>query len=265
MSNEYRLEVTINDAVVQTDAKFPPYRVIDNMELYIGVYDGYYRFRVFLTEENREALKNRDFSKFKRSYDYELITGDNCDVIAKGRVYRCVSYMSVHNRRLVRDHNQHIIVNELMHEAIGSLVLANIERYDSTSNEMKFFDAVRKHTPYTSGAGKSGPINSARFQIRIPTGIDEMYANRRFRTEVTATGDTDIIGITTTWTYGEAVSDKAKIIYNDIANVTQETYDPRSLAFACGKEKVPPKLCKPATAAEVLEQFKKVVVPTIES
>lgn len=265
MKSNYSLDVDINDTVIQTDAKFPAYRVIDNMELYVGSYDGYYRLRVFLTEENREALKNRDFSKFKRSYDYELITDSNITVVAKGRVHRCVSYMSVHNRRLVRDHNQHIIVNELMHEAIGSLVLANIEQYDSTSHEMKFFDAVRKSTPYTSGAGKSGPINSARFQIRIPTEIDDLYANRRFRTEVTATGDTDIIGITTTWTYGEAVLDKAKVIYNDIASVTQEAYDPRGFAFACGKEKVPPKLCKPATAAEVLEQFKKVVVPTIES
>jgi hypothetical protein len=265
MSSYHRLEVNLHNALIQTNDKTPPYRVIDNTELYIDVYGGYYRFRVSLAEESRKALNDRDFNKFKRSYTYELITGDNIEVVAKGKVYRCANYATVHNRRVVRDHNEHVVVNELMHEAIGSLVLSNIDQYDSTSHEMKFFNATRMHTPYTSGAGKSGPINSARFQMRIPTGIDDLHAVRRFRTETTETGDTEIIGITTTWTYGEVVSDKAKILYNDIASVTQEAYDPRSFGFALGDVKVPPKLCRPATAAEVLEQFKKVVIPTIES
>lgn len=263
MKSYYNFDVNVNDTFVDSDSQgHIPYQVIENMELYVGAYGNYYRFRVFLAEESLRALNARDFRNFKRHYNYELITGGNMDVVASGQVQRCMSYQSVLNRRVARDYNLHRIVNELMHEAIGSLVLANIEVYDSTSHEMKFFDVARKITPYTSGAGKSGPINSARFQIRVPTGIDDLYAIRRFRTEITPTGDTEIIGITTTWTYGEAVLDKAKILYNEIANVTQEAYDPGSFVMQQNRKPIPPKLCKPATAAEVLEQFKKVVIPT---
>lgn len=265
MSNYHRLEVSLHNALIQTNDKTPPYRVIDNMELYIGIYGGYYRFRVFLAEESREALNNRNFNKFKRHYNYELITGGDMTVVAKGQVHRCGSYESIHRRRVVRDYNQHIVVNELLHEAIGSLVLCNIEQYDSSSHEMCFFDAVRKHTPYASGAGKSGPINSPRFVMCMGSGIDDLHGRRRFSTERTPEGDVEINGIYTTWTYGEAVADQPKIMYTNHALVTQEAYDPRSFEFGMGGTKIPPKLCQPATVNEVLEQFKKVVVPTTES
>lgn len=265
MKSNYSLDVNLNDTVVDSNSQgHIPYRVIDNMELYVGVYGGYYRLRVSLTEENREALNAKNFNKFKRHYNYELITGDNRDIVAKGQVLRCISYQSVLNRRVARAHNLHLIVNELMHEAIGSLVLSNIEQYDSSSHEMKFFDAARELTPYTSGAGKSGPINSPRFLMYVRNDVDGLHAHRRFCTERTMDGDTCITGIYTTWTYGASALDAPKIMYHDQVNVIQEAYDPDAFVMQQNRKPIPPKICKPATAAEVLEQFKKVVVPTIE-
>lgn len=268
MQSQFNVNVNLNPVVIDGDVNRPPYQVIDLIELSVSMgIKGCYRFVVSLDNDSRKALKARDFTTFKRRYHYQLITGDNCDVVSEGLIHRCVSFESINQRRVVRLHNLQTIVNELMHEAIGSMVLSNITQYDSSSHEMRFFDIARMLTPYTSGTGKSGPINSPRFQMDVKSDVANLFGRRRFSIERNRIGDTDITGVFTTWTCGEPGLEKAKIMLHDQALGNRP--EPEDDSFKMKTELAPlpeptPITCTPMPVATVLEQFKKVIVPVIE-
>lgn len=262
MERSYNLSYNISDAVITpTNNRLPPYQAVTDIELSISErWHNEYRLHITLEDEQLDALYAKPMGPVKLEYRYELITGSDGDVVSSGKVHRCTSAELTSRRRVVRLHNSHITITELIHEAIGSMMLSNMVEYNDRSIEVAFFNAASNITPYTAGFGKTGPIDSVRFWMSVPSNIEGLCGRRRFVSEVQSDGSRLITGMYTNWTYGELVTEQPKVLFTNQARFDKEE-EPKLELPQCPK---PARTFKPMTDVEVFEQFKKITFPVIE-
>lgn len=263
MEHGYNVEVRLNDNVVTPSCgRRPSYQLIESIELIIGErWFGEYCLRIQLNNERLKELNSGEATSVKPEYYYELTTSPGDGAIqASGIVHRCLSTEIVSGRLVIRPHNLQTTVSELIHEAIGSLMLTDLVEYSDQSVEARFFSAARQLTPFTMGVGKSGPIDSTRFWMRVPSFIPELHGKRRFVVEMQPDGSREITGVYTNWTYGELLAGQPKVLFTDQANFSKQEDEPASII----PRKRKPKTFKPMTDKEVFEQFKKITFPVVE-
>lgn len=255
MKYDYHVEVQLNDnVVIPSCGRRPSYQLIESIKLTIGEENGIgeYCLRIQLDSERLNELNTGEAASVKPEYHYELTVSPSDGTIqASGVVQRCLSTELVGGRLVKRVHNLQTVVSELIHEAIGSMMLSDLVEYSDHYIEVMFFNVVCQFTPFTMGVGKSGPIDSTRFWMRVPSFVPDLHGKRRFVTEVQPDGSRAIIGVYTNWTYGELLTGQPKVLFTDQVNFSKS-----------GDDEL--KTFKPMTDKEVLEQFKKITIPVIE-
>lgn len=262
MKQNYTLEVNLHDTLVTPkDCKYrPSYNVIHYIKLALTSLEGtHYQLRVFLEEEKLKALATETFTDRDLQYRYELLGEERFGVIACGKVSRSLSFETLHRRRVLRLANLQTVVTELLHEAIGSLVLCDKPSYVGFGEPcLDFLNIVSQTTPYAAGVSKAGPIVSHRFIMKINTNIPGLTGKRRFIVEKADTYLPHILGVHTVWTYCDPHNaDAPTLSLTDAVNcrnLKEGTYrhaviDGQSLETAGLK-------VTPMTAEEVVERMR---------
>lgn len=267
MKHSYKVEFELNDTVVRPNERFPAFQVLESVYLEINNFRGKdYGLQVFLEPDSLRALNTGEFRTNMLHYRYELVTvdGESSTVLGSGAVSHCQSFETTHRRRVVSRSCTHDIISELLHDAIGSLVLCDVDVYDGRVAEwLVFLNAVRQTSPYADGVSKAGAIVSNRFFMGLNTGIPGLTAKRRFIVDHPAMNVFNILGVHTIWKYTDPKTmDTPTVIYTDSATCAS-----RGEPIMTGDGEVltsDTSVIKPMTAEEVLARMRATSLPTIE-
>jgi len=266
MKQSYKVEFELNDTVVNPGVNMKPYQVLESVYLEINGFRGKsYGLQVFLEPDSLNALNAGEFTTKLLEYCYELTTlGDKPSVVlGSGSVSRCQSFETTHRRRITSRSVTHDVISELLHDAIGSLALCDVEVYDSQMSEcLTFLNAVRQTTSYADGVSKAGPIVSHRFFMGVETSVPGLTGKRRFIVEHASMNVFTIIGVHTIWKYSNPDDlDAPTVLYTDSAKCISKG---EKIITGDGQMLVPnTSMIKPMTVDEVLARMRGTSLPVL--
>ncbi|QXO10062.1 hypothetical protein pEaSNUABM37_00101 [Erwinia phage pEa_SNUABM_37] len=223
MKIDYAFDFTLAKNTVPATEKHKSHHVLERASLEINDY----LFEVTLDQEMVSKINASDFDDLKYRYHYRLCRG--ADLVASGKVRSCQNMPTTNGRRIFSLDHVGGLINEIMHEAIGSMILSDVAAYTPELEQLKFFEQVSAATSFTAGVNNSGAIGTPRFVMAVSTDIPHLRGGRRFSISRDG-GIQRITGVTTTWVYNlgdqTAPGDEPRLLFRDRVEGENFTFTP---------------------------------------